>query len=430
MLPARKSHLCGDETGGANGSMGGSMTPDTNTTDEARTALVTGAGIGGLTAALCLARRGWGVHVLEAAEALSEVGAGLQLSPNAMRVLDALGLGEAIAAAGFEPQALELRLGRSGRKVFSIAAAEAARRHWGAPYLHIHRADLVDILSAAIEASPHAVISTGARAVSYASTPQGPQVMSASGEPLAADLVVGADGVHSVIRSQMLRSDRARFTGNLAWRAVVETGRLDHPPPPTACVWAGPGRHAVTYRLRGGELTNFVGVVERSDWQGESWTEQGTREEALSDFAGWAPEVTELIDKASRHFRWALFDRAPLPRWHDGAVALLGDACHPMLPFMAQGAAMAIEDAWVLAREVSGAADVETGLARYEAIRKPRTSRMQAASRGNMQTFHRRSRAGQLATYGPMWLGGQILPGLVRAHQDWIYGHDVTATDR
>ena len=383
-----------------------------------------------MSTALCLAAYGWKVHVLERAVAPEEVGAGLQISPNAMKVFAQLGLADRIEAAAFEPEALELRLGRSGRRIFSIPAARAARQRWGAPYLHIHRADLITILSNAIDASPAVKISFGETVTGYAQEKHGARLTLASGETLSADLVVGADGLHSRIRHQMVGPEHPRFTGNFAWRAVVPMDRLKTPPPPTACVWAGKGLHAVTYRLRGGELANLVGVVERSDWQGESWTEEGTREEALRDFAGWARPVTELIDKADAHFRWALFDRAPLTRWHDGAVALLGDACHPMLPFMAQGAAMAIEDAWVLAREVSSARTVESGLGRYEAIRRPRTSRVQAASRGNMGTFHRKSAFARLATYGPMWIAGEALPGFVRSRQDWIYGHDVTATDR
>lgn len=395
-----------------------------------RIALIAGGGIGGLTAALALRQRGWGVHVLEAAPAIEEVGAGLQLSPNAMKVLSALGISDAVEERAFEPEALELRLGRSGQQVFQISAGSAARRRWGAPYLHIHRADLLDVLEQAVRQQNHAAISLGAKAVSYSLAGDGAHLNLASGEPLAGDLVIGADGIRSALRDQMLGPDQPRFTGNLAWRMTVPMERLKTPPPPTACVWAGRGRHAVTYRLRGGTLANLVGIVERSDWTGESWTESGTRDDALSDFSGWVPQVTEIIEKADSLFRWALFDRAPLSRWHDGAVALLGDACHPMLPFMAQGAAMAIEDAWVLAQAVEASQSVEQGLALYEARRKPRASRVQAASRANMKTFHRRSPVTRLATYGPMWLANRAVPGFVQSRQDWIYGEDVTARDR
>ncbi|MEM5517225.1 FAD-dependent monooxygenase [Henriciella sp. AS95] len=398
--------------------------------ETGKLALVVGAGIGGLTAALALARKGWMVHVLEAAPSLKEVGAGLQLSANAMKVLDALGVAHAIQAGGFEPQALELRLGRSGKSVFRIPLGEKAESRWGAPYLHIHRADLVEALADAVRDTGNAKISFGARVENYSENSDGPVLQLASGEPLTAPLIVGADGIHSVIRTRMLGADTPRFTGNVAWRMTVPMERLTRQPPPTACVWAGKGRHAVTYRLRGGELANFVGVVERQDWTNESWTDQGTRTEALADFAGWDLCLTELINKADEHFRWALFDRAPLERWVDGSVALLGDACHPMLPFQAQGAAMAIEDAWVLADSLSDATDIPSGLAVYQSRRLLRTARMQAASRSNMGVFHRRSTLSRLGTYGPMWMAGQVAPAFVRSRLDWIYGYDVTSKDQ
>ncbi len=406
------------------------METGTATNPSEKNAIVVGAGIGGLTTGLALVRHGWRVQLLEAASALQEVGAGLQLSPNAMRVLDALGVGEAVRAASFEPEALELRLGRSGRQVFRIPTGEAARARWGAPYLHIHRADLIGTLATALEAAAPGQISLNAAVEAYTQKAGEVQITLASGDQLAAQLVVGADGIHSKLREQMLGPDAPHFTGNIAWRATVPLDQLTEPPPPTACVWAGKGRHAVTYRLRGGTLANFVGVVERNDWQQESWSEQGSKADALADFSNWSPTITDLIDKADTHYRWALFDREPLPRWHDGAIALLGDACHPMLPFMAQGAAMAIEDAWMLAACVSGDRSVSAGLADYQARRLPRTAKMQAASRANMKTFHRRSSLSRLATYGPMWLAGHVLPGFVRSRQDWIYGHDVTRKDR
>jgi salicylate hydroxylase len=393
-------------------------------------ALIAGGGIGGLTAALCLARAGWTVDVYEAADSLTEVGAGLQLSPNAMKVFDTLGLSGDISERGFAPEALELRLGQSGRRVFSVPVNQRAAPAWGAPYIHIHRADLLDILAEAASANSSIKIQLGARAAGYQTDGATARLLFEDGTSATGQLLLGADGLHSILRKQMLGDVPARFTGNLAWRFTVPLDKLSSPPPPTACVWAGPGRHAVTYRLRGGTLANFVGIVERHDWQGESWTEQGTKAEALSDFAGWDDTLTELIEAADSHYRWALFDRLPLATWCDGPVTLLGDACHPMLPFQAQGAAQAIEDAYVLASKMKAGGDIPDALRSYEGARKPRTSRIQAASRANMKTFHKRSPAEQAATYGPMWIAGQLLPGVVRSRLDWIYGHDVTATGR
>ncbi len=390
--------------------------------------IVVGGGIGGLTAALCLHHFGHQPVVLERAVELEEVGAGLQVSPNGMQVFQALGLAEAIGAMAFRPEALEMRMGRSGRRVFSIPVADEAIRRWGAPYLHIHRADLVEALRARLAALVPGALRVGAEVTAYEQGPKRAQVRLSDDTVLDGDVVIGADGIHSIIRTRMLGPDAPEFTGNVAWRAVVPIERLgDLAPPPTACVWVGPARHAVTYRLRGGQLANLVGVVEHSGWSDEAWTAQGTREQALADFAGWHPVVTNLIERADTHFRWALFDRKPLPHWSDGRVALLGDACHPMLPFMAQGAVMAIEDAWVLAACVSaGGDDIAAALQRYFDMRIARTTRIQAAAWGNMATFHQRTRLAQAATYGPMWLAGHLAPGIVHSRQDWIYGHDVT----
>lgn len=392
-------------------------------------AVIAGGGIGGLTTALALIARGWQVELVEQAPEFSEVGAGLQLSPNAMKVMRALGLEAAIGERAFRPEALEMRLGESGRRVFSIPAGPAAERRWGAPYLHVHRRDLLDLLVAAVNARAPGSIRLSARLIGYRHMPRGVQALLEGGETLEGDLLVGADGIHSAVRGQMIGPDRPDFTGNLAWRAVVPIEALGSAaPPPTACVWAGRGRHAVTYRLRGGELANFVGVTENSRWHEESWTRQGTREEALADFKGWVPEVVRLIEAAQSHYRWALFDRKPLHRWSEGPVALIGDACHPTLPFLAQGAALAIEDAWVLARECNRLeADIPAALLAYYRTRIARASRMQAGARANMKRFHRRFAPMRLATYGPMWLGGQAAPGFMRSRLDWIYGHDVTA---
>jgi salicylate hydroxylase len=222
----------------------------------------------------------------------------------------------------------------------------------------------------------------------------------------------------------MLGQDAPQFTGNLAWRAVVPTARLgDLAPNPTACAWFGPNRHAVTYRLGAqGELTNFVGVVEQESWQEEGWSIRGDKADALKDFDSWHPVISHILKNADDLHRWALFDRAPLDRWVEGRVSLMGDAAHPMLPFLAQGAAMAVEDAWVLAQVISNG----LALTEYQNQRLTRTSKVQAASRANMGLFHKSSMASQLATYGPMWLAGKLDPNIVHRRMDWLYGHDVT----
>jgi salicylate hydroxylase len=225
----------------------------------------------------------------------------------------------------------------------------------------------------------------------------------------------------------MLGPEAPRFTGNAAWRIVVPIERLgDRAPPPTACVWVGPGRHAVTYRLRGGALANFVGVVEQDGWTSESWTEEGTKEAALADYRGWHPIITQVIEASDHLYRWALYDRDPLPAWTEGRAALLGDACHPMLPFAAQGGVMAIEDAWVLARSLDSATDVAGGLEAYAQSRHARTAKVQKTARANAGLFHHRGLSDRVRAYAPQWWAAKARPTQFHARQDWLYGHDVT----
>ena len=390
--------------------------------------IISGAGIGGLTAALCCLHHGADVTVLERAAEMSEIGAGIQIPPNAMKVFEALGLDEALAEIGFRPQAIEARMGRSGLEVFNIPLADAAVERWGAPYLHIHRADFIAILGNALREKSSSALRLSAELVDYEQTVEAVSARLADGRQVSGDVLIGCDGIHSPLRTAMLGADEPVFTGNVAWRAVVPIDRLgDLAPRPTACAWMGPGKHCVTYRLRRGGLANFVGVVERDDWTDESWTEQGSAEQALADFDGWHPTLTRLLSQADTLYRWALFDRAPLAKWVDGRVALLGDAAHPMLPFMAQGAAMAVEDAWVLAHQLASAKNLTAALQNYQTLRFARASAVQAQSRANAKTFHKRSRLSQIATYGPMWLAGKIAPTAIHARQDRLYGHDVTA---
>ena len=395
--------------------------------------IISGAGIGGLTAALCLLHHGAEVTVLERAPALNEVGAGIQLPPNAMRVFQALGLDEALADIAFRPAAIEARMGHSGRELFTIPLADAAVKRWGAPYLHIHRADYIAVLATALQAKSPDALCLNTHVTRYTQNANGVFVELADGSAMQADVLIGADGIHSPIREKMLGPDKPVFTGNVAWRAVVPINRLgDVAPHPTACAWMGPGKHCVTYRLRRGELANLVAVVERDDWTVESWpetwVERGTKEKALADFVDWHPTITKLLSQADELYRWALFDRKPLEKWAEGRVALLGDAAHPMLPFMAQGAAMAVEDGFVLAQQLASGGDINAALETYQHQRYARASRVQALSRANAKTFHKHTRLSQLATYGPMWLTGRLAPNAIHARQDWLYGHDVTAS--
>lgn len=388
--------------------------------------LIAGGGIGGLSAALCLRQFGNEVVVLERAPQLESIGGGIQLSPNCMHILRKLDVAERLEAQAFRPQALEMRMGHSGAQIFQSPLDDRTLRRWGAPYLHIHRADLVETLADELNQRAPGALHLGASLKSYMPTGASVTAELDDGARIEADVLIGADGIHSLVREQMQGALSPRFTGNVAWRATVPIEAMgDLAPPPTACVWVGPGAHCVTYLLRGGTLVNWVGVVEHADWPHESWTQAGARQDALKDFAGWHPTLRRIIDNADAHYRWALFDRPPLQHWINGRAALLGDAAHPMLPFMAQGAAMAIEDAWVLAKCLSQS-DVAAGLRRYQDLRLPRASRAQVASRNNARTFHRKDSWAQLTSYGPMWLAGRVAPQLIQKRLDEFYAYDVT----
>lgn len=390
--------------------------------------VIAGGGIGGLTTALCAHQFGHDVTVLEQASELTDIGAGLQLSPNAMKVFDALGLSRKITAAGFVPEAIELRMGMSGQRLIRMPLGELAEQRWGAPYIHIHRADLVAVLQQELHARLPDPVRLGAVVTGYEQTSTQIHVALEGGETVTGDILVGADGLHSRVRAQMLDPAAPVFTGNVAWRAVVPMSRLaENPPLPVACAWMGRGRHAVTYQLRGGKLANLVGVVERDDWTGESWTDAGDRREALRDFEGWHPTITDILTQADELYQWALYDRPPLQGWVDGRAALLGDAAHPMLPFMAQGAAMAVEDAWALIAMLEGRWGIMEALTRYQNLRFDRTSRVCEAARKNADTFHRRTLGGQLATYGPIWFAGRTMPQLGLSRHDWVYAYDIMA---
>lgn len=390
-------------------------------------AVIAGGGIGGLAAGLALAQSGWEVTLLEQAIMISEVGAGVQISPNGLRALQALGVMEALEPELFEPESIQLRMGVSGRSIFTLPMKGVAEQRWGARFIQLHRADLQFALKKAFEVLPQTQLRTGAKVTGYVRERGGAAVYLEGGERIWGDLVVGADGLHSVIRAQMLGPDRTRFTGNVAWRMTVPTSELgDAAPPLSGCVWAGRGRHAVTTRIRAGEIVNFVGVVEQEEPGAESWSAKGARDEALTDFDGWVPEVTGIIEKAEKLNRWALYDRLPLASWTDGPVTLLGDAAHPMLPSMAQGAVMALEDAVVLSRSVSHGASLDAGLASYFGKRRDRTARVQKRSAANLRLFHKAG-FGSLPFYGPVWLAAHLSPALIHKGQDWIYKYDPSA---
>ena len=351
---------------------------------------IVGAGLGGLTAALALLRRGFEVRVYEQAAELTEVGAGLQLSANATRVLFELGLEQAVMASAVVPSEKLIRLWDTGQAWKAYDVGPVSVELYGFPYVTLHRHDLHGALAQAVRAADPDAIVLGARCTGLGQDERAAVLRFEDGREASADLVVGADGVHSVVRESLFGPGAPTFTGVVAWRGVIPAARLEpRLMAPLSTTWIGPGGHAVCYPLRRGELMNYVSVVERSDWRVESWSAPGSVEECLADYQGWHDDVRTLIGAIERPYKWALFGREPMRRWSLGRATLLGDACHPMPPFLAQGAAMAIEDGLVLARCLEAyAPDHEAGLAAYERARIGRTSNAVTGSAANMKRYH------------------------------------------
>jgi salicylate hydroxylase len=386
--------------------------------------LVAGAGLGGLTAALALLRDGHDVTVFEQAAQLGEVGAGLQLSANATRVLDLLGVDDAVRAVASVPAGKQVRLWSTGQawKLFDLGQQSVAE--YGHPYYTLYRPDLHRVLADAVRALKADAIVLGAKCAGFEAGDAQVTLLLEDGRRLSGDLLVGADGVHSRIRQALAGADAPQFSGCLAWRGVIPAQRLPgHLRAPVGTNWVGPGGHVIHYPLRRGELVNFVGVVERSDWKVESWTAAGSTEECLRDFAGWNEDVHTLIRSLQTPFKWALMVREPLQQWTRGRVTLLGDACHPTLPFLAQGAAMAIEDGAMLARCLRETADAQQALRRYQDARVERTTRIVQGAAAQTKRFHNPALAsaeGAVAYVEREWNEARV-----RERYQWLFDYRV-----
>src|SRR5215207_378243 len=343
--------------------------------------LIAGAGIGGLTTALALRQAGLDAHVYEQASVLREVGAGVAISPNAVKVLHRLGLAQALQSVGVVSDSMDSRDWQTGALLGRVPLADAAVKRWGAPFYHLHRAHLHDALRAAL-GDKH--ITLGARCVAVAQHGTTVELRFADGREAAGELLIGADGIHSVVRDHVAGPDRPIWSRQISWRGVAPAviGRECGLEVRHHSFW-GPRAQFVCFYVAAGRLVNWVGNTQSDDvWREESWSARGDRDELLARYAGWHPEVRALIAGTERVFKWALFDRPPLETWTRGLVTLLGDAAHPMLPYMAQGASQSIEDAFVLARCLAADRDdPRRAIEAYAAHRRERTAAVQAASR-------------------------------------------------
>jgi len=354
--------------------------------------LIAGGGIGGLSAACCLLEAGYSVDVFEQADKLGEIGAGIQLSANAMHVLNHLGVGSDILAMSVRPEAYVFRLHDTGEEVGRFALADEHRRLNGAPYCQLHRADLHAALAARVQ-DLKGTVHLSARVTGFEESADEIIVRLADGRSATGDLLIGADGVKSAVRRQLAGPDNAVYTGDAAWRLTIPTDSLPGGfMPPVMSVWMGPGRHVVCYYLRAGRVLNFVGLVETDEVSEESWNARFPWAKLKRDFEGWHPDIQTIIDLADKDecFRWSLFYRPPIDNWSGRRVTLLGDAVHATLPYLAQGAAMSIEDGAVLTRALGLCRSVPEALALYQRNRIERTSKIVKISGANRDLFHMR----------------------------------------
>jgi salicylate hydroxylase len=351
--------------------------------------LIAGAGLGGLVAAACLMKRGFQVRIFEQAPKLGEVGAGIQQSANSVKVLYDLGLREALEQVGVKPKDYEFRRFDTGELLHKIPFASAHERNHGTPYYHLHRADFHQILLDKVLSMDPRCLALNAKATGFSETRQGVTLKLADGSTASGDVLVGADGIKSAIRAQIAGETPAKYTGYVAWRLTVPREKLPRDIMElVGTVWCGPRNHCVVYWLRRGSLLNFAGCPEDASWDEESWTQRRPWGELKAAYAGWHPKIQAIIDAAERDecYRWSLFDRKPIRRWSTERATLLGDAAHPTLPFIAQGACMAIEDGAVLARALEGADSVREALELYQRARVERCARvvMESAEHGGL----------------------------------------------
>jgi salicylate hydroxylase len=391
--------------------------------------LIAGGGLGGLTAALAALKMGCDVEVYEQAPELKEVGAGLQLAANGTRVFYALGIGEELKSLSCEAEGKEIRVWNTGEtwKLFDLGKVSIER--YGYPYFTVYRPDVLTVLERAVRREKRDAIHLASKCVGFRQDPDQVVLELENGKTVRGDVLIGADGVHSRIRQGLFGADRPDFTGIIAWRGIVPMEKLpQHMVRMVGTNWVGPGGHVVHYPLRSGKVMNFVGALERSDWQVESWSARGTNEELTADFEGWHEDVHALIRNIPVPYKWALMVRPPMDRWTIGRVTLLGDACHSMVPFLAQGANMAIEDGYIVARALTeGEGEISERLTRYEEARRERTRRAVEGSNNNIVRFHNKVLADPVKAREYVdreWAGQPVAD-----RYEWLFRYDVTKVE-
>jgi salicylate hydroxylase len=390
---------------------------------------IIGGGIGGLAAGLAMQRRGLEVIVCEQSPEISDIGAGLNLSPNALKTFRALGIEEEAIALGHESDYQLVRSWRSGRVIWRQPLKGVYMDRFGAGHLTIHRADLLNVLGRAL---PERNLRLSARCIGVESDGAIARARFVDGSEIEADLIVGADGIHSVVRTSLFGPEKPRFTGCICWRGLVPREAVparDFTTDGTS--WWGPHGHVVHYLVRRGELVNFVAHIDSDAWTEESWTHECDRAELMTTYARWHESLLRLFELGNRYYKWALYDRDPLPSWSRGRATLLGDSAHAMLPYMGQGACMAVEDGYILSEAIARMPDDIAGaLKRYEALRLPRATRAVLGSRQRALENHLSSPFARFRRDMKMMVRDRLGTGKTMLQAEWLYEYDVAAENR
>jgi salicylate hydroxylase len=385
--------------------------------------LIVGAGIGGLAASLALLRKGFDVETYERASDLKEIGAGVTMSPNGTRLLAALGLTQEFRRIAVLSELRELRLWNTGQAWTLPDQGSTSTARYGSPFVLMHRADLHTMLADAVRRIKPDAIRLDSQCEDVLHDTDGVRLVLTNGRVIGGDLLVGADGVHSAVRSRLHATAKPRYSGNVFWRGMVPMDLVPERERRISGSWISPAGNVTVYPVRGGTLLNFVGTVQRADWSGHSWTEQGTREECLADFTGWHENVRTIISHIEVPYKWGSYLYETVADWSIGRTTLLGDACHAMPPSLGQGAVMAIEDAVMLARCLEHDRDDPVrALRRYQAVREPRARAVVDKSWAQSRRRHHPALA-RPETAVP-YIDEHWAPGRVSDWYDWIYDYD------
>jgi salicylate hydroxylase len=385
--------------------------------------LIVGGGIGGITCLLALRQRGIDAQLYEQAPAFGQVGAGIQVSSNAARILLKLGLGAALKQVATYPEGRDYRGWDTGERLYYTPLGSKAEAHFGSPYYAAHRAELLDVLLSGL--GNHAC-QLGSRVERVDQDDTGVTLTLANGENAHGDVLIGADGIHSTVRAQLFGSELPRYTGNVAWRGLVPAERVAHLDLGSVVgVWMGPNRSIVQYYVSAGKTFNWIGISRSPQPARESWLAEGKVEDALAEYEGWHTTIRTIIGATPKVLRQALYDREPLPDWQVGRIVLIGDAAHPMMPFYAQGGAQSIEDAYVLAGCIAeGEDEPQEALSRFVKMRLPRTAWMQGLARREEELYQMNDAATIKARNERMRSNRIPETAVFPPEQERLYGYD------